>query len=211
METKTILIVEDDIDYRKLLYNHLTKEGYRIQETNNGALGIDLIKDGARPDLILIDFMMPNMSGIEFLQELKKIKGTENIKTCMLTAKNSIRDVEDAFNAGASDYVIKSNDPYVLLEKIHSIIHTKKIPAGRFISQLEVTNIVCQFEITEWNEKQIIFVSKEEFPLHSVLQIKSPEVKDVTGDKKGIITCIVDQCEIKDDRIIVTCDFMKTN
>ncbi len=208
METKTILIVEDDKDYRKLLYNHLSKEGYRIQETNNGALGIDLVKDGARPDLILIDFMMPHMSGIEFVQELKGIEGADNIKTCMLTAKNTIRDVEDAFSAGVNDYLIKTHDPYILLEKIRALLQNPKQSKGRFISQLEVTNIVCDFEITEWNERHVVFISKEEFPLHSIIQIKSPEVRDITGSK-DIVTCVVDQCEIQDDEIIVTCDFLK--
>jgi DNA-binding response OmpR family regulator len=208
METKTILVVEDDKDYRKLLYNHLTKEGYRIQETNNGALGIDLIKDGSRPDLVLVDFMMPHMSGIEFIQELKNIDGAENIKTCMLTAKNTIRDVEDAFNAGVNDYIIKDHDPYIILDKIRTILQSNKATTGRFISQLEVTNIVCQFEITEWNEKHIIFTSSEEFPTHSIIQIKSKEIKEITG-LNDIVTCVVDQCEIQDDKIIVTCDYLK--
>ena len=85
-----------------------------------------LLKDGLNPDLVLIDFLMPNMSGIEFLQEVNKLENSKDLKVCMLSAKNSLKDVDEAFKYGACTYIIKTIDPYIILEKIRNIIQEKR-------------------------------------------------------------------------------------
>jgi DNA-binding response OmpR family regulator len=111
-KTITILVVDDDITIRTLLQSTLTTKGFKVISADNGHQGLELAKT-QDIDLILLDWMMPEMDGIEVLTELKHDSDTEDIPVIMLTSKEKTGDVELANSKGAIDYIIK---PFKLFE-----------------------------------------------------------------------------------------------
>ena len=82
----TALVVEDDFDSRRILSNGLTAEGWQVEEAENGVVALEHL-DQHRPDLILLDLMMPQMDGFEFLAHLREKVENQNIPVVVLTAK----------------------------------------------------------------------------------------------------------------------------
>lgn len=108
MDTKKkILLVEDDVTLSKVYESRLDMEGFETKAVNNGedALSIAL---AFRPDLILLDAMMPKISGFDVLDILKNTPDTANIRIIMLTALSQPKDRERAESLGVDDYLVKS-------------------------------------------------------------------------------------------------------
>jgi DNA-binding response OmpR family regulator len=105
-KTITILVIDDDITIRTLLGSTLTNKGFNVISAENGHKGLELAK-AQDIDIILLDWMMPEMDGIEVLTELKHDGDTEDIPVIMLTSKEKGGDVELANSKGAIDYIIK--------------------------------------------------------------------------------------------------------
>jgi DNA-binding response OmpR family regulator len=112
-KTVTILVIDDDITIRTLLQSTLTNKGFKVISAENGRKGLELAKAQDDIDIILLDWMMPEMDGIEVLTELKHDRDTEDIPVIMLTSKEKGGDVELANSKGAVDYIIK---PFKLFE-----------------------------------------------------------------------------------------------
>jgi DNA-binding response OmpR family regulator len=111
-KTITILVIDDDITIRTLLKSTLTNKGFNVISAEDGHKGLELAKT-EDIDIILLDWMMPEMDGIEVLTELKRDGDTEDIPVIMLTSKEKTGDVELANSKGAIDYIIK---PFKLFE-----------------------------------------------------------------------------------------------
>ena len=105
-----VLIVEDEEPVRKILEYNLRLDGFKVYSARNGREGLKLAKR-KQPELILLDWMMPKMNGLEALSELKHSEQTEHIPVFMLTAKTMIGEIERAFDIGADDYITKPFDP----------------------------------------------------------------------------------------------------
>jgi DNA-binding response OmpR family regulator len=103
----TILVVDDDINITQLYEAALTARGFRVVTCNNGESALDLAEK-ERPDLILLDIMMPAIHGLHVLDILKATPETENAKVIMLTALGDEATREKALETGAYDYVVKS-------------------------------------------------------------------------------------------------------
>ena len=112
-KTITILVIDDDITVRTLLQSTLTNKGFKVIPAENGHKGLELAKTQDDIDIILLDWMMPEMDGIEVLTALKADSDTEHIPVIMLTSKEKGGDVELANSKGAIDYIIK---PFKLFE-----------------------------------------------------------------------------------------------
>jgi two-component system alkaline phosphatase synthesis response regulator PhoP len=108
-----ILVIEDEEHIRIILEYNLRLDGFEVYLAEDGPMGIELARE-KRPDLILLDWMMPKMNGPEVLIELKNDKRTEHIPVFMLTVKGMIRDIDQALKAGADDYMTKPFDPMEL-------------------------------------------------------------------------------------------------
>lgn len=123
MAKKTILLVDDDPLIIRMYQNKLTHDGYEVKTSPNGegAL-IQVMKE--KPDLILLDVMMPKMNGVEVLKALKKEAKTSSIPVIFLTnLGDNPRDIEDAKKLGVFDYLIKSQVSLKnLSEKVKSAI-----------------------------------------------------------------------------------------
>lgn len=122
---KNILLVDDDPLVIRMYQNKLTKDGYAVKIASNGEEAlIQVMKE--RPDLILLDIMMPKMNGVETLKALKGEEKTKGIPVIILTnLDDNPEDVETAKNLGALDYVVKANITLkVLSEKIKKVLET---------------------------------------------------------------------------------------
>jgi len=106
MAAKHILIVEDEKDIRDLLKFNLTKDGYRVSAAATGEEGLKLARS-SRPDLILLDLMLPGIDGREVCRDLKREAQTGDIPIIMVTAKEKESDIVAGLELGADDYITK--------------------------------------------------------------------------------------------------------
>ncbi|MFH0906834.1 MAG: response regulator [bacterium] len=120
---KTILFIEDEPTLQKAVGRFLEQEGYEVKSSLDGEIGLEIAKK-IKPDLILLDLILPKKDGFEVLQELKKDETTKNIPVIILTNLESNIDVEKATSLGAATYLVKAN--YKLEEIIQKIKETIK-------------------------------------------------------------------------------------
>jgi CheY-like chemotaxis protein len=104
--TSHMLIVEDDADTRRLMAQILTREGWTIAEAENGRVGLERMA-AAVPDVILLDLMMPEMDGFEFLAELRSLPHGREIPVLIVTAKDLTDDDRRRLNGGVERIIIK--------------------------------------------------------------------------------------------------------
>ncbi|OHA66715.1 MAG: hypothetical protein A3C82_00635 [Candidatus Wildermuthbacteria bacterium RIFCSPHIGHO2_02_FULL_47_12] len=117
-----ILIVEDDKFLRELITQKVAKEGYQAVEAINGEEGIAMAKE-EKPDLILLDLILPGIDGFEVLRQIKGSADTSGIPVIILSNLGQKDDVERGMKLGAADYLIKAHfTPGEILVKIKSIL-----------------------------------------------------------------------------------------
>jgi two-component system phosphate regulon response regulator PhoB len=116
-----LLVVDDDEDILELVCFQLNKEGYKVFRSKNGEEGLQLALR-EKPDLVVLDIMLPGLSGIEVLKRLKHQRQTQGIPVLMLTAKGDELDRVLGFELGAEDYVTKPFSVRELLLRIRAIL-----------------------------------------------------------------------------------------
>lgn len=127
MEKKKILIIEDEPTLHKALTEFLTEENFSVFSALDGEIGVALAKK-EKPDLILLDIILPKKDGYEVLEELKGNEETKRIPVMLLTNLESPEDIDRAFEKGASTYLVKSN--YKLEEVVGKIKETLSMQTG---------------------------------------------------------------------------------
>ena len=120
-----VFIAEDETSIVTLLKYNLEKEGHKVSYSENGEDALKQIKD-KHPDLILMDWMLPDLSGVEICKNLKKDKKYNDIPVIMLTAKGEEEDKLRAFDTGADDYVTKPFSQKELNARIKSLLRRSK-------------------------------------------------------------------------------------
>ena len=120
MTAKRILIIEDEKAIRDLIAFGLRRAGYEVKEAEDCREARARIAD-ARPDLMLVDWMLPDMSGLELTRSLKRAKDTEEIPVIMLTARAEEQDKINGLDGGADDYITKPFSPRELLARIQTV------------------------------------------------------------------------------------------
>ena len=120
-----IFVVEDEKPIQELLQYNLEKEGFKVSSSANGEEALETIKEKV-PDLILLDWMLPDLSGIKICQYLKQDKTVKDIPVIMLTAKGEEEDKIKGFNTGAEDYMTKPFSFPELLVRIKSLLKRVK-------------------------------------------------------------------------------------
>jgi len=119
---KTILIIEDDKFLRELIVQKLIKEGYEIAEAIDGEEGIKKIKEG-KPDLVLLDLILPGIDGFEVLSRMKGDSALAPIPVIILSNLGQKEDVERGLKLGAIDYLIKAHfTPGEIIEKVKNAL-----------------------------------------------------------------------------------------
>ena len=105
-EQISILIIDDDRMVRQILQSTLSRKGFDVHTAEDGASGIDLAQK-QDVDVILLDWMMPGMNGMEVLRLLKHNEKTKHTAVFMLTGKEGERDIAQAMSGGSDDYIVK--------------------------------------------------------------------------------------------------------
>jgi len=108
MESKKILIIEDEETLQKALTEYITAEKFEVTSALDGEKGLQMAKEQS-PDLILLDIILPKMDGFKVLEEIKKDPKTKNIPVILLTNLESPEDIQKAFEKGATTYLVKSD------------------------------------------------------------------------------------------------------
>lgn len=121
MTAQKILIVEDEQAIREMTAFHLTRAGYEIFEAKDCREARELLAD-KRPDLALIDWMLPDMSGLELTRTLKRNKEYEDLAIVMLTARAEERDMVSGLEGGADDYITKPFSPRELVARVQAVL-----------------------------------------------------------------------------------------
>lgn len=119
METRTILLAEDDAFVRDVYSTRLENEGYSLTTVTDGRAVIKHLQENI-PDAILLDIMMPYMDGMEVLEELQKNEKWKDIPVLMLTNLSEKENIQKALKLGAKDYLIKSHfTPSEIVTKVN--------------------------------------------------------------------------------------------
>ncbi len=126
-ETFTILIVDDEPVNLHVLTNHLSLHNYTIVEAASGLEALDIINKNDIPDLILLDVMMPRMTGYEVAQKIRKTWEASELPILLLTAKNQVTDLVKGFESGANDYLMKPISRHELLARIKTHLHVVQL------------------------------------------------------------------------------------
>ena len=121
MMKPVILIVEDEAALCAVLRYNLEKEGFEVLEARDGEEAL-LLADEREIDLVLLDWMLPNVSGIEVCRQLRRKRGTRNVPIIMLTARGEEADRVRGLNTGADDYVPKPFSMPELMARVHAVL-----------------------------------------------------------------------------------------
>ncbi|MFD2098192.1 tetratricopeptide repeat protein [Flagellimonas iocasae] len=160
-EAPKILIVDDEPVNRRVLENHLSMAGYHIVEANNGKEALKLIGEDSDFSMILLDIMMPGMSGYEVCEKIREQYSTSDLPIILLTAKNTVNDLVTGFNAGANDYLTKPFSKGELLSRIktHLNLNTIHRATSRFVPSEFVKSVgkesITDIKLGDYTEKNV--------------------------------------------------------
>ncbi len=130
-----VLIVDDEPVNHQVLANHLANMPYEIMQAFNGEQALRALSNGKKFDLVLLDIMMPRMSGYEVCQKIRETHLPTQLPVIMVTAKNQVSDLVEGFLAGANDYLAKPFSKNELLARLKTHLNLLKINSayGRFV------------------------------------------------------------------------------
>ena len=170
-----VLVVDDDPDIVEILKYNLKNSGYSVKSAGNG---VEAIKKAKKfiPDIILMDVMMPEMSGIEACEEIKKIDQLSQAIIIFLSARSEDYTQISAYDAGADDYISKPVKPKILLKKISNI--AKKINSEKNAPKtIDLGSIkINKEEYVVIKDKKEILLPRKEFELLFLLATKPEKV-----------------------------------
>ena len=167
-----IYIVEDEEPIITLIKYNLEKEGYKVSYSDNGNDGIKGIKNSL-PDLVLLDWMLPDFSGVEICKNLKKDIKFKNIPIIMLTAKGEEEDKIKGLNSGADDYITKPFSFPELLARVKALLRRSKPSVVTDIVEFEDLKI-DRMTRRVYRKKKEIHLGPKEYDLLNFF-IKNPK------------------------------------
>ena len=121
MADTTILIAEDDPDIRDLVVFRLERAGWQVLEAGDGEQALEIVRS-KKPDLVIVDWMMPVMSGIELISKLREDPDTGGLPILMLSARAQETDIVHGFTSGANDYLTKPFSPQELFLRVQALL-----------------------------------------------------------------------------------------
>lgn len=175
MEQK-ILLVDDELDILEFLSYNLKKEGYNVHTANNGKEAITMARQ-VRPDLIILDVMMPDADGIETCRELRAIPELKNVMIAFLTARNEDYSQIAGFDVGADDYINKPIKPRVLISRIAALLRRGRAIDNISNKDIDVGGIKIDHErYVVSKDGREITLPKKEFELLTLFASKPGKV-----------------------------------
>ena len=156
-----VLIIEDEPEIAELIEFHAERAGMRPRKVHSGRLAMDLIRR-EKPDVIVLDLMLPDLDGLEICRKLKQSDDTRSIPIVMVTAKGEESDVVAGIELGADDYVTKPFSPRVLMARLRNVLRRAGViedaPAsgermimvdGRLIIDIDRHEVLCEGKKTD--------------------------------------------------------------
>ena len=143
MTDRTVLIVDDEFAIRDMLRMALEMAGFRCIEAENIQQAYTLVVD-ERPDILLLDWMLPGGSGLELLRRLKRNDIARELPVIMLTAKTAEDNVIQGLDVGADDYITKPFSPKELIARVKSLL--RRAPGGAEHDRMQVAELVLDGE-----------------------------------------------------------------
>ncbi|MBZ5528168.1 MAG: response regulator transcription factor [Acidobacteriia bacterium] len=137
---KRILIIEDDRDIVELVRYNLSKEGFQVASAQDGAAGLAAVKKST-PDLLLLDLMLPKLSGLDICREIRRDESLNRLPILMLTARGDEADRVVGLEMGADDYVTKPFSPRELVARVKALLRRTE-PASDSPRLLEIGKLV---------------------------------------------------------------------
>jgi two-component system alkaline phosphatase synthesis response regulator PhoP len=171
-----ILLVDDEPDILEFLSYNIKREGYVVFTANNGKEAIAIAKK-EKPQLIILDVMMPDMDGIETCREIRSIEGLKNAMIAFLTARNEDYSQIAGFEVGADDYITKPIKPRVLLSRVAALL--RRQPNGNEAVSDEMNVGGLKIDREKYNvvkDNVEISLPKKEFELLTLLASKPGKV-----------------------------------
>ncbi len=141
LSSGTVLLVDDEEDLLELLSYALRREGFDVLTAQDGAEALRVAK-AERPDLVVLDIMMPKMDGIETCQRLREEANLRLVPILMLTARGEERDEILGLDAGADDYLTKPTSPNLLVSRVRALLRRSERAEAATTSQLRVHDLV---------------------------------------------------------------------
>ena len=138
-----ILVVDDEADIRRIIRILLESRGYRVLEAPNGRLAVETIRKEPDIDLILLDIMMPELSGIEASREIRSISSAPIL---FLTARTQEQDKPEAYSSGGDDYLAKPFSHGELLMKVDSLLRRYRVYKGKVTGKQLKSDVVLDEE-----------------------------------------------------------------
>lgn len=117
----SVLVADDDVDIRDLVAFKLRQGGYDVDVVGDGVAALASLR-ARRPDVAILDVMMPGLSGIDVLREIRTDEGLRTLPVILLTARSRDVDVDAGFSTGANDYVIKPFSPRELVHRVSAVL-----------------------------------------------------------------------------------------
>lgn len=178
----SLLVVDDNEMNRDLLARRLKKQGYLVQVAQDGREALEMLKVG-QFDLILLDVMMPEISGLEVLKLTRQTYSATELPIIMVTAKDAALDVVEAFNLGANDYVTKPLDFPVVLARVETQLFLKGMTTKikKLAEQLEIRNSFIRKTFGRYLSQEVV---------ESLLA--TPEGLQLGGEKRKVTVMISD-------------------
>lgn len=160
-----ILIIEDEPDINELLSISLLENNYTVSKAFDGEKGLNIARE-LSPDLILLDLMLPGISGLDVCKLLKSEQKTSSIKIIILTALSQEHDIVKGLELGADDYITKPFSMMVLNARIKSVLRRNLREKNQFVETINIDNIqITPKTRTVKIDKEIIDLTFTEFQI----------------------------------------------
>ncbi|MEI7523801.1 MAG: response regulator transcription factor [Mariniphaga sp.] len=177
--TPRILLVDDEEDILEFVSYNLQREGFRVYSARNGLEAIEMAGK-VKPDLVILDVMMPEMDGIAACEEIRKLPSCKNVVIAFLTARGEDYSQIAGFEAGADDYITKPVRPKVLISRVKALL---KRSGGIASDAADNSKILTIGDIVIDKERYILIIGgkeltlpRKEFELLSLLVSKPDKV-----------------------------------
>lgn len=171
----TILLVDDDPDIREFVTFNLAKEGYNVVTAKDGAEGVDAVKKH-RPDLVLLDVMMPGMDGIEACEAIRSNPEIASTLIAFLSARGEDYSQVAGFDAGADDYITKPIRPKVLVSRVKALLR-RNVKESEPVGNIERGDLLINLEKYQvFRDGEVVDMPRKEFELLHLLASKPGKV-----------------------------------
>jgi len=172
----TILLVDDEPDILDIISYNLKAEGYKVKTASSGREGVEKAKK-VRPDLILLDVMMPEMDGIEACEQIRKTPGLEHTIIAFLTARSEDYSQVAGFEVGADDYITKPVKPKVLTSRLKALLRRRPLKPAKSEERTTLGDMVIDIERYHIEIKgKVVDLPRKEFELLGLLASKPGKV-----------------------------------